>query len=122
MKANCNRLHNMEPDQVARMTPLQTSTPYHHADFCVSKDSQCISPSTWMRTTQVKKGRFYFHNIAKRLGKNVSTVHDFWQQWSWEGNISQENYRPTIHGSPLTEMAGEHRSASAAEIGGVAPK
>ncbi|GFX77074.1 uncharacterized protein TNCV_1072741 [Trichonephila clavipes] len=57
---------------------------------------------------ELKKSGFSFHDIEERLGRNVSTVHNFWQQWSREEKIgkplSQENYRPTTHREEKPEI------------------
>ncbi|GFU57053.1 uncharacterized protein TNCV_1779201 [Trichonephila clavipes] len=37
----------------------------------------------------LREGGFSFHDIAERLGRNVSTVHDFWEQWSRNSTASR---------------------------------
>ncbi|GBN51054.1 hypothetical protein AVEN_236621-1 [Araneus ventricosus] len=74
------------------------------------------------RAAGLRVGGFSFRNIAERLGRNVSTVHDCWQQWSREGTASR---RP-VSGQPrgtterkdrrVERMAVAHRTASATEI------
>ncbi|GBM14934.1 hypothetical protein AVEN_77330-1 [Araneus ventricosus] len=72
------------------------------------------------RVVGLRESGFSFRDIAERLGRNVSTVHDCWQQWSREGNVSRrpgsgrgtterENHR-------VRRMAVAHPTASAAEI------
>ncbi|GBM70360.1 hypothetical protein AVEN_151494-1 [Araneus ventricosus] len=41
------------------------------------------------RVVGLREGGFSFRDIAERLGRNVSTVHDRWQQWSREGTASR---------------------------------
>ncbi|GBN31908.1 hypothetical protein AVEN_236558-1 [Araneus ventricosus] len=41
------------------------------------------------RVIGLREGGFSFRDIAERLGRNVSTVHDCWQQWSREGTASR---------------------------------
>ncbi|GBN61047.1 hypothetical protein AVEN_131411-1 [Araneus ventricosus] len=41
------------------------------------------------RVVGLREGGFSFSDIAERLGRNVSTVHDCWQQWSREGTASR---------------------------------
>ncbi|GBN26918.1 hypothetical protein AVEN_111680-1 [Araneus ventricosus] len=86
--------------------------------------------SHYQQLTEFERGRvlglresgFSFRDIAERLGRNVSTVHDCWQQWSREGSAS---IRPG-YGRPrrtterenrrVWRVAVDHRTASAAEI------
>ncbi|GBN03396.1 hypothetical protein AVEN_6120-1 [Araneus ventricosus] len=42
------------------------------------------------RVVGLREGGFSFRDIAERLGRNVSTVHDCWQQWSREGTASRK--------------------------------
>ncbi|GBO21441.1 hypothetical protein AVEN_162580-1 [Araneus ventricosus] len=74
------------------------------------------------RVVGLREGGFSFRDIAERLGRNVSTVHDCWQQCSREGTASR---RPGFGRPPGTterdvhcvrRMAVAHRTASAAEI------
>ncbi|GBM25073.1 hypothetical protein AVEN_96654-1 [Araneus ventricosus] len=78
--------------------------------------------SPWATVVGLREGGFSFRVIAERLGRNVSTVHDIWQQYSREGTASR---RPgSVRSSGTTEreyrrvrrMAVAHRIASAAEI------
>ncbi|GBM52630.1 hypothetical protein AVEN_16743-1 [Araneus ventricosus] len=39
------------------------------------------------RAVGLREGGFSFRDIAERLGRNVYTVHDYWQQWSREGQL-----------------------------------
>ncbi|GBM44754.1 hypothetical protein AVEN_83881-1 [Araneus ventricosus] len=41
------------------------------------------------RVVGLREYGFSFGNIAESLGRNVSTVHDCWQQWSKEGTASR---------------------------------
>ncbi|GBN55869.1 hypothetical protein AVEN_87235-1 [Araneus ventricosus] len=41
------------------------------------------------RVVGLREGGFSFRAIAERLGRNASTVHDCWQQWSREGTASR---------------------------------
>ncbi|GBL78095.1 hypothetical protein AVEN_143390-1 [Araneus ventricosus] len=69
-----------------------------------------------------REGGFSFRDIVERLGRNVSTVYDCWQQWSREGTASR---RPGS-GWPcdtteredrrVRRMTVAHGTASAAEI------
>ena len=74
------------------------------------------------RVIGLREGRISFLNIAERLGRNVSTVHDCWQQWSQEGATSRRpgTERPCVtterEDSCIRRMAVAHRTASAAEI------
>ncbi|GBN12951.1 hypothetical protein AVEN_165564-1, partial [Araneus ventricosus] len=60
--------------------------------------------------------------IAERLGRNVSTVHDCWQQWPRDGAASRRSGSGWPRGTTEREdrcvrsMAVAHRTASAAEI------
>ncbi|GFX00015.1 hypothetical protein TNCV_3080111 [Trichonephila clavipes] len=53
------------------------------------------------RIIVLSKGLNSFHDLAERLGRNVSTVHDCCQQWSQKA-LSEENRGPSTHGSTLT--------------------
>ena len=74
------------------------------------------------RVIGLREGGFSFRNIAERLGRNVSTVHDCWQQWSREGATSRRpgSGRPCAtterEDRRIRRMAVAHRTASAAEI------
>ncbi|GBM30177.1 hypothetical protein AVEN_134219-1 [Araneus ventricosus] len=74
------------------------------------------------RVVRLRESGFSFRNIAERLGRNVSTVHDCWQQWSREGIASRRpgpgRPRGTIEKEDrcIRRMAVAHRSASAAKI------
>ncbi|GBN79086.1 hypothetical protein AVEN_110601-1 [Araneus ventricosus] len=41
------------------------------------------------RVVGLREGGFSFRDIAERLGRNVFTVHDCWQQWSRECTASR---------------------------------
>ncbi|GBM04277.1 hypothetical protein AVEN_41081-1 [Araneus ventricosus] len=41
------------------------------------------------RVVGLREGGFFSHDIAERLGRNVSTVHDCLQQWSRESTASR---------------------------------
>ncbi|GBO37089.1 hypothetical protein AVEN_176224-1 [Araneus ventricosus] len=60
------------------------------------------------RVVGLREGGFSFRDIAERRGRNISTVHHCWQQWSREGTASR---RPGSRGTTVA-----HRTASAAEI------
>ncbi|GBO38397.1 hypothetical protein AVEN_224615-1 [Araneus ventricosus] len=74
------------------------------------------------RVVELREGGFSFRDVAERLGRNVSTVHDCWQKYSREGTAS----RIPVSGRPrgtteredrrVRRMAVAHRAASAAEI------
>ncbi|GBM75879.1 Transposable element Tcb2 transposase [Araneus ventricosus] len=71
------------------------------------------------RVVGIRENGFSFRNTAERLGRNVSTVHDCWQQWSREGSASIRPGSGRPHGTTEREnrrVAVEHRTASAAEI------
>src|SRR5215813_6521021 len=74
------------------------------------------------RVIGIREGGFSFLNIAERLGRNVSTVHDCWQQWSRKGATSRRpgSGRPCAtterEDCHIRRMAVAHRTASAAEI------
>ncbi|GBM00063.1 hypothetical protein AVEN_214130-1 [Araneus ventricosus] len=74
------------------------------------------------RVVGLRKGEFSFRDIAERLGRNVSTVHDCWQQWSREGAASRRPSSGRPRGTTEREdrrvrrMAVAHATASAAEI------
>ncbi|GBM76208.1 hypothetical protein AVEN_55044-1 [Araneus ventricosus] len=71
------------------------------------------------RVVGLREGGFSFRDIAERLGRNVSTVHDCWQQWSREGTDSRRLGSGWPRGTTdrrVRRMAVAHRTASAAEI------
>ncbi|GBM54029.1 hypothetical protein AVEN_215401-1 [Araneus ventricosus] len=74
------------------------------------------------RVVGLREGGFSFRDIAERLARNVSTVHDCWQQWSREGTDSRRLGSERPRGNTEREdrrvrrMAVAHRTASAAEI------
>ncbi|GBM09176.1 hypothetical protein AVEN_226691-1 [Araneus ventricosus] len=74
------------------------------------------------RVVGLQEGGFSFPDIAERLGRNVSTVHDCWQQWSREGAASRRPDSGRQRGTNEREnrrvrsMAVAHRTASGAEI------
>ncbi|GBO44793.1 hypothetical protein AVEN_161503-1 [Araneus ventricosus] len=39
------------------------------------------------RVVGLREGGFSFRDIAERFGRNVSTGHDCWQQWSRDGQL-----------------------------------
>ena len=74
------------------------------------------------RVIGLREGGLSFRAIAERLGRNVSTVHACWRQWSREGTMSR---RPGSGATRATtarddrrirRMAVANRTASAAEI------
>ncbi|GBL97074.1 hypothetical protein AVEN_254116-1 [Araneus ventricosus] len=74
------------------------------------------------RVVGLREGGFSFRDITERLGRNVPTVHDCWQQWSREGAASRRPRSGRPRGTTEREdrrvrrMAVAHRIASAAEI------
>ncbi|GBN81563.1 hypothetical protein AVEN_58724-1 [Araneus ventricosus] len=74
------------------------------------------------RVVGLREGGFSFHNIAESLGRNVSTVHDCWQQWPWKGTASRRSGSGRPRGTTEREdrrvrsMPVAHGTASAAEI------
>ncbi|GBM88890.1 hypothetical protein AVEN_134150-1 [Araneus ventricosus] len=74
------------------------------------------------RVVVQQEGRFSFRDVAGRLGRNVCTVHNCWQQWSREGTASRRPYSGQPRGTTAREdrrvrrMTVAHRTASAAEI------
>ncbi|GBN73285.1 Transposable element Tc1 transposase [Araneus ventricosus] len=74
------------------------------------------------RVVGLRKGGFSFRDIVVRLGRNVSTMHDCWQQWSREGTASRRPGSGRPRGTTEREdrrvrrMAVAHRNASVAEI------
>ncbi|GBL83402.1 hypothetical protein AVEN_110705-1 [Araneus ventricosus] len=70
----------------------------------------------------LREGGFSFRDIAERLGRNVSTLHDCWQQWSREVTASRRPGSRRPRGATEREdrrvwrMAVAHRTASAAKI------
>ncbi|GBN18814.1 hypothetical protein AVEN_167375-1 [Araneus ventricosus] len=74
------------------------------------------------RVVGLREGGFSFRDIAERLGRNVSTAHDCWQQWSREGTASRRPGSGRPRGTTKREdrhvrrMVVAHRTASAAEI------
>lgn len=74
------------------------------------------------RVVGLREGGFSFRDIAERLGRNVSTVHECWQQWSREGTASRRPGSGRPRGTTEREdrrvrrMAVANRTASAAEI------
>ncbi|GBN63918.1 hypothetical protein AVEN_135855-1 [Araneus ventricosus] len=74
------------------------------------------------RVVGLREGRFSFRDTAKRLGRNVSTAHDYCQQWSREGTASRRPGSGRPRGTTEREdrrirrMAVAHRTVSAAEI------
>ncbi|GFV63374.1 hypothetical protein TNCV_3286161 [Trichonephila clavipes] len=51
---------------------------------------------------RAEKGEFSSHNIAEKLNRNESTVHDFVSSGPGKP-LPQENYGPTTVGLPITE-------------------
>ncbi|GBO24776.1 hypothetical protein AVEN_88794-1 [Araneus ventricosus] len=86
--------------------------------------------SHYQQLTEFEKGRvvgqreggFSSRDIAERLSRNVSTVHDCWQQWSRECTASRRPGSGRPRGTTerkdrrVQRMAVAHRTASAAEI------
>ncbi|GBO15116.1 hypothetical protein AVEN_231147-1 [Araneus ventricosus] len=74
------------------------------------------------RVVGLREGGFSFRDIAERLGRNVSTVHDCCQQWPRDGAASRRSSSGWPRGTTEREdrcvwsMAVAHRTASAAEI------
>ncbi|GBN58983.1 hypothetical protein AVEN_263032-1 [Araneus ventricosus] len=67
-------------------------------------------------------GNHYFQTQSATVGRNASTVHHCWQQWSREGTVSRRSCSGRPSGTTEREdrrvrcMAVAHRTASAAEI------
>ncbi|GBM25675.1 hypothetical protein AVEN_207450-1 [Araneus ventricosus] len=55
------------------------------------------------RVVGLREGEFSFLDIAERLGRNVYTVHDCWQQWSREGTASRRLGSRQPHGTSERE-------------------
>ncbi|GFU83252.1 transposable element Tc1 transposase [Trichonephila clavipes] len=74
------------------------------------------------RVIGLREGEFSFRNIAERLGRNVSTVHDCWEQWSRDGTASRRPGSGRQRGTTEREYcrirctAVAHHTAYAAEI------
>ncbi|GBO25194.1 Transposable element Tc1 transposase [Araneus ventricosus] len=74
------------------------------------------------RVVGIREGGFSLLDIAERLGRNVSTVHDCWKQWSKEGTAARRPRSARPRGTTEREdcrvrrLAVAHRTASAAEI------
>ncbi|GBN73539.1 hypothetical protein AVEN_199944-1 [Araneus ventricosus] len=74
------------------------------------------------RVIGLREGGFSFRDIAERLGRNVSTVHDCWVRWSRDGTASRRPGSGRPRGTTEREdrrirrTAVSHRTASAAEI------
>ncbi|GBO07957.1 hypothetical protein AVEN_220591-1 [Araneus ventricosus] len=74
------------------------------------------------RVVGIREGGVSFRDIVERLGRNVSTVHDWWQQWSREGTASRRPGSGRPHGTTEREdrrvrrLALVHRTASVAKI------
>ncbi|GBN93100.1 hypothetical protein AVEN_65520-1 [Araneus ventricosus] len=74
------------------------------------------------RVVGLREGGFTFHDIAERLGRNVSTVHDCWQQWPRKGTASRRPGSGRPCGTTEREdrrvrrMAVAYGTASVAEI------
>ncbi|GBL86630.1 hypothetical protein AVEN_78210-1 [Araneus ventricosus] len=74
------------------------------------------------REVGLREGGFSFLDIAERLGRNVSTVHDCWQQWSRGRYCLKKTGSGMPRGTTEREdrrvrrMAVAHRTASAPEI------
>ncbi|GFV64601.1 HTH_Tnp_Tc3_2 domain-containing protein [Trichonephila clavipes] len=70
----------------------------------------------------LREGRFYFHHIAERLGRNVFTVHDCWEQWSRDGTASKRPGSRRLRSPTKREYhrvrrtAVAHRTSFATEI------
>ncbi|GBN00262.1 hypothetical protein AVEN_160125-1 [Araneus ventricosus] len=73
------------------------------------------------RAVELREGGFSFRDIAERLGRNVSTVHDRWQQCTASRRPGSGRPRGTTKREDrrFRRMAVAHRTASAAEIRGV---
>ncbi|GFV60234.1 uncharacterized protein TNCV_3553941 [Trichonephila clavipes] len=70
------------------------------------------------RVIRLREGGFSFHEIAKRLGWNVSTGHDCWEQWSRDGTASRRRNPGTTEREDhrIQRTAVMHRTASVTEI------
>ncbi|GBL88194.1 Transposable element Tc1 transposase [Araneus ventricosus] len=72
------------------------------------------------RVIGLREGGFSFRDIAERLGRNVSTVHDCWVRWSRYGTASRRPGSRRPRGTTEREdhrirrTAVSHRTASAA--------
>ena len=72
--------------------------------------------------TKLLEGGFSFRDNTERLCRNVSTVHDCWEQWSKNGTVLKRPgsglLRDTTEGynHRIRRMAASHRAASAAKI------
>ncbi|GFX50823.1 uncharacterized protein TNCV_2724061 [Trichonephila clavipes] len=58
------------------------------------------------RIIELQEGGFSFRDVAEKLGRNVSTVHNFWQQWSRDGTSSR---RPGSERPRGTNEREDHR-------------
>ncbi|GFW52466.1 uncharacterized protein TNCV_403941 [Trichonephila clavipes] len=80
------------------------------------------------RVIGLREGGFSFRNIAERLGRNVSTVHDCWEQRSKVGIASRRPVFGLLHGTIEREdhhiwrAAVAHRTESVAEIRAAVPE
>ncbi|GBM33015.1 hypothetical protein AVEN_263504-1 [Araneus ventricosus] len=60
------------------------------------------------RVIGLREGGFSFRDIAERLGRNVSTVHDCWVRWSRDGTASRRPGSGRIFTNPtLIELRQE---------------
>ncbi|GFS92740.1 uncharacterized protein TNCV_1161581 [Trichonephila clavipes] len=74
------------------------------------------------RVVGLREGGFSFRDITERLGLNVSTVHDCWEQWSRDGTSSRRPGSKRPCGTTervvrrMWRTAVVHRNACVAEI------
>ncbi|GBN08611.1 hypothetical protein AVEN_238086-1 [Araneus ventricosus] len=86
------------------------------------KDEETNIISSSSLNEGLRESGFSFRDIAERLGRNVSIVHDCSQQWSREGTASRRPGSGRPRGTTEKEdrrvrrMAVAHRTASVAEI------
>ncbi|GFS79478.1 HTH_38 domain-containing protein [Trichonephila clavipes] len=86
--------------------------------------------SHYQQRTAFERGRviglrecgFSFRDIAERLGRNVFTMHDCWEQWLKDGTASRRPGSKRLRGTTEREdrrirrTAVAYRTASAIEI------
>ncbi|GBN76927.1 hypothetical protein AVEN_200071-1 [Araneus ventricosus] len=85
-------------------------------------DYQQLTEFERYRVVGIREGGFSFRDVSERIGRNVSTVHDFWQQWSREGTASSRKGSGRPRGTAEREdrrvrrLSVAHRTASSAEF------
>ncbi|GFS84826.1 uncharacterized protein TNCV_2957141 [Trichonephila clavipes] len=81
----------------------KTKKPFRIIAFVAPNPTKILTVrSHYQQLTEFQRGRiiglredgfsffsFFFRDNAERLGRNVSTVHDCWEQWSRDGNASR---------------------------------